>query len=64
MSTNPDPLDMVRESRIRMSHEADNVPSRMIAALRKQEIKYAYQIEKYRLSYAKVAKEREEYGEK
>ena len=62
MSTKSDPLDMVRESRIRMSHEVDNDPSRMISVLRKQETKYTNQIEKHRLSYAKVAETRAKYG--
>jgi hypothetical protein len=64
MKTGSDPLAIVRESRIRMSHEANNDPVRVIAVLRKRETKYARQIEKYRLSHARVAEERVEYGKK
>ena len=64
MKTKTDPLAIVRESRIRISHEADNDPVRVIAALRKQQVKYARQNEEYRLSHARVAEERTEYGKK
>ena len=63
MKTNSDPLDLVRESRIKMSHEAGNNPAKMIAILRKQEIKYASQIDKYNLMHAKVAEKPVDYGE-
>ena len=64
MKTKTDPLAIVRESRIRISHAANNDPVRVIAALRKQQVKYARQIEQYRLSHARVAEERAEYGKK
>lgn len=56
------PLAIVRESRLRMSHRAGNDPARVIAALRKQEVKYASQVEKYRLSHAMVAEGQAKYG--
>lgn len=37
MKTHEDPLDIVRESRIRLSRESDNDPKRFVAVLRKQE---------------------------
>ena len=64
MKSTSDPLAIVRESRIRFSHEADNDPKRVISNLRKQEVQYARQIEQYRLSHARVAEDRVEYGKK
>ncbi len=62
MKPQTDPLDMVRKSRIQMSHDVNNDPLRLIAALRKQEAKYTYQIEKYETRYAKVAEEPAKHG--
>ena len=64
MKDEPDPLAIVRASRIRISHEAQNDPKRVIANLRKQEVHYARQIEQYRLSHARVAEGHVEYGKK
>jgi hypothetical protein len=62
MKKREDPLAIVRDSRIRMSHELGNDPQRVIAALREQEGRYARQIEQFRLSHARVAEERAPYG--
>ena len=61
MKTKLDPLDLVRESRIKMSHEAENNPAKMIATLRKQEIKYTSQIDEYNLMHKKVAERSPDY---
>ena len=58
MKKQEDPLALVRESRLRISHQQDNDPKRVIAELRKEETKYAPQIEQYRLQHARVAEER------
>ena len=62
MKKQEDPLALVRESRLRLSHEQGNDPKRVIAELRKEESKYAPQIEQYRLRHARVAEERATYG--
>jgi hypothetical protein len=63
MKTHEDPLDVVRESRIRLSHDCDNDPKRLVAALRTQESKYARQIERLQHAHARVAEGRAEYGQ-
>ena len=62
MKDDTDPLAIVRESRIRLSHAAGNDPKRVIANLRKEEIKYAQQIKRYKLSHSRVAEGGMEYG--
>ena len=62
MKKQEDPLALVRESRLRLSHEQNNDPKRVIAELRKEEGTYAFQIERYRLRHARVAEERATYG--
>ena len=64
MKPQQDPLDMVRKSRIQMSHDVNNDPLKLISALRRQEVKYSYQTEKYDSCYAKVAEEPTKYGKK
>jgi len=64
MNTKQDPLAMARQSRIKISHEANNDLSRMMATLRRQEVKYVSQIEEYRLSHAHVAEEKLTYGKR
>ena len=62
MKNDIDPLAIVRESRIRLSHEGGNDPKRVIANLRKLEVKYARQVERYRLSHSQVAESGVVYG--
>jgi hypothetical protein len=53
MKRQDDPLALVRESRLRISHEQGNDPKRVVAELHKEEGKYAHQIEQYRLQHAR-----------
>ena len=61
MTKNEDPLALVRESRIRMSHEHGNDPRRLITTLRDEERKFVRQIERYKLSRARVAESKTAY---
>ncbi len=62
MKTHDDPLDIVRESRIRLSHESGNDPKRLVTALREQQSKYIRQMERNKRTLARVAEGRECYG--
>lgn len=62
MKTHDDPLDIVRESRIRLSHECANDPQRLVAVLRKQEGKYIRQIERHKHACACVAESQSAYA--
>ena len=53
MTDQTDALDAVRESRIRMSREANNDPATLISRLRELNGKYAKQIEAFRSLPAK-----------
>ncbi len=61
MKTQEDPLALVRESRLRISREQGNDPKRVIAELRREQGKYATQIEQYRLMHARVAEDSAKY---
>jgi len=64
MTKQGDPLALVRESRIRLSHEHGNDPKRLIATIRDEERKYVCQTERYRRFHAHVAEGQAEYGGK
>ena len=58
-----DPLNLVRESRIRMSHTVGNDPCKLVADLRKQEANYTTQIENYQRLQRRVAEDHADYGD-
>lgn len=63
MTSEIEPLAIVRESRIRMSRAAGNDPRRLVAELRKLEVNYAAQIENYQRSHRRVAEDCADYGD-
>lgn len=63
MTRETDPMVMVRESRIRMSHAVGNDTRRLVEELRKLEGNYAPQIARYQRTHQRVAEDRAKYGE-
>lgn len=63
MTSESEPLAIVRESRIRMSRAAGNDPRRLVAELRRLEVSYAAQIENYQRTHRRVAEDRADYGD-
>ena len=63
MTSEIEPLAIVRESRIRMSRAAGNDPRRLVAELRKLEVSYAAQIDNYQRSHRRVAEDCADYGD-
>lgn len=57
-----DPLDVVRESRVRLSREFGNDPKKLIAAYRAMEHKYIHKTAGKGNLHARVAENGPEYG--
>ena len=62
MTLETDPMELIRESRIRMSHAVGNDTYRLVAELRKFEGRYAPQIARYQHSHQRVAEDQATYG--
>ncbi len=62
MTRETDPMELIRESRIRMSHAVGNDTHRLVAELRKFEGRYAPQIARYQHSHQRVAEDQATYG--
>jgi hypothetical protein len=62
MTRETDPMELIRESRIRMSHAVGNDTHRLVAELRKLEGRYATQIARYQHAHQRVAEDQATYG--
>lgn len=61
-STRVDPLDAVRESRVRLSRECKNDPVQLVRTLRERDAKYRLEVDRYRDSHRRVAESSSAYG--
>lgn len=62
MTSEIEPLAIVRESRILMSRAADNDPRRLVEEIRRLEVNYKTQIHNYQGSHRRVAEAGADYG--